>query len=165
MLRRLTEYLDKHSVKYVVLTHSPAYTALEVAAISHVPGREVAKTVMVNMEGKMCMAVLPSSFMVDFDLLEKALHATAMELAAENDFKELFPDCEIGAMPPFGNLFGMDVFVDRNLIGEHEIIFNAGNHRELIRMDAADFERLVQPKVLSFGVRRKWLEDEIEATP
>lgn len=165
MLKRLTEYLDKNSVKYVVLTHSPAYTALEIAAISHVPGREVAKTVMANVDGKMCMAVLPSSYMVDFDMLRKGLKATDAELAAEKDFLEAFPECEVGAMPPFGNLFGMDVYVDDSLIGDHEIIFNAGNHREIIRMGARDFERLVQPTVLSFGVKRKRLEDEIDVMP
>ncbi len=165
MLKRLTDYLDKNNVKYVVLTHSPAYTALEIAAITHVPGREVAKTVMANIDGKMSMAVLPSSCMVDFDLLRKGLHASDAELAAEVDFLQAFPECEVGAMPPFGNLYGMEVYVDGTLIGDHEIIFNAGNHRELIRMNARDFERLVKPNVLSFGVKRKRLEDEVDVVP
>jgi Ala-tRNA(Pro) deacylase len=165
MLKRLTDYLDKNSVKYVMLTHSPAYTALEIAATTHVPGRDVAKTVMVYVDGKMCMAVLPSSYMVDFELLQKGLRATDIELAAESDFRELFADCEIGAMPPFGNLFGIDVFVERSLIGDHDIIFNAGSHHELIRMSARDFERLARPNVFSFGVRRRRLEDEIETAP
>ena len=165
MVRRLTDYLDKNSVKYVVLTHSPAYTALEVAVTTHVPGREVAKAVMVNAEGKMCMAVLPSSYMIDFGALQKALGKADAELAAEADFRESFPECEVGAMPPFGNLFGIEVYVDQHLIEQPEIIFNAGTHRELIKMATDDFQRLVQPKVFSFGVKRKKLEDEVDIMP
>ena len=162
MLKRMVEYLDRNSVKYVATMHSPAYTATEVAQIAHVPGKEVAKTVMINVDGKMCMAVLSSPYMVDFGLLQKALQAKDVELAFETDFKELFPECELGAMPPFGNLFGFDVIVDRSLTGAREIVFNAGNHRELIRMAYADFERLVRPKVLSFGLKRKTFADDAE---
>ena len=165
MLKRMAEYLDKNSIKYIALTHSPAYTATEIAQIAHVPGKEVAKTVMVNVDGKMCMAVLSSSYMVDFGALQKSLQVTDVELATESDFKELFPECEVGAMPPFGNLFGCDVIVDRSLTGDHEIVFNAGNHRELIRMAYADFERLVKPRVLSFGWKRKTLPNDLDQMP
>ena len=165
MLKRMVEYLDRNSVKYVLTTHSPAYTATEIAQIAHVPGKEVAKTVMINVDGKMCMAVLSSSHMVDFGLLQKALRATDVELAFETDFKELFPECELGAMPPFGNLFGLDVIVDRRLTESHEIVFNAGNHRELLRMAYADFERLVKPKVHSFGLKRKLPADDADEKP
>jgi len=165
MLKRLTEYLDRNHIKYVVLTHSPAYTASEIAAIAHLPGKEFAKTVIVNMDGKTGMAVLPASHMIDFGVLRSALEAHDMELASEADFKELFPECEVGAMPPFGNLFGLDVVVDRSLTGWHEFAFNAGNHRELIRMAYPDFERLVSPKVLGFSVRRKALENGMESIP
>lgn len=162
MLNRLTEYLDRYSVKYLVITHSAAYTATEIAATAHVSGKEVAKAVMAEVDGKMCMAVLPASCMVDFGLLRKALMANDVELAGETDFKELFPECELGAMPPFGNLFGIDVVVDRSLTGPHDIIFNAGNHRELIRMSYADFEKLVNPKVLTFSIKRKAQEDPVD---
>lgn len=165
MLKRMVEYLDRNSIKYVATTHSPAYTATEVALIAHLPGKEVAKTVMINIDGKMCMAVLSSSYMVDFALLQKALQAKDVELASETDFKELFPECELGAMPPLGNLFGFDVIVDRSLKGSDEIVFNAGNHRELIRMAYADFERLVRPKVLSFGLERKTPADDVDKIP
>ena len=165
MLKRMVEYLGRNSIKYTTTTHSPAYTAAEVAQIAHVPGKEVAKTVMVNVDGKMCMAVLSSSYMVDFGALQKSLPATDVELASESDFKELFPECEVGAMPPFGNLFECDVIVDRSLTGDHEIVFNAGNHRELIRMAYADFERLVKPRVLSFGWKRKTLPSDLDQMP
>lgn len=164
MLKRLTEYLDRNHIRYVVLTHSPAYTAAEIAAIAHVPGKVVAKTVMANADGRMCMAVLPASFMVDFGVFRKALEANDVELSTEADFRGLFPECEVGAMPPFGNLFGIDVIVDRSLTGNHDIIFNAGTHHELIRMAYPDFERLVRPRVLSFGVLRKSTEDYADVT-
>lgn len=163
MLKRLTEFLDKNSVKYVVMSHSAAYTATEVAAIAHLPGKELAKTVMTRVDGKMNMIVLPASSMVDFGELRKDLNASKVELATEADFKELFPECEVGAMPPFGNLFAMDVIVERTLADTHEIAFNAGNHKELIRMSYADFERLVRPKVFAFGKTRKTHEDEADA--
>lgn len=101
--------------------------------------------------------------MVDFGELRKDLNASKVELATEADFKELFPECEVGAMPPFGNLFAMDVIVERTLADTHEIAFNAGNHKELIRMSYADFERLVRPKVFAFGKTRKTHEDEADA--
>ena len=162
MLKRLTEYLDRNHIKYVIMTHSPAYTATEIAAIVHIPGKEVAKTVMTDVDRKMTMAVLPASYMVDFDVLRKASMATSAKLATEAEFKELFPECEVGAMPPFGNLFNIDVIVDRSLTGSHDIVFNAGTHKELIRMAYADFERLVKPRVLSFGKRRKNTEDYVD---
>jgi len=158
MLKRLTDYLDRNHIKYVVLTHSPAYTATEIASLVHLPGNEVAKTVIVNMDGKKAMAVLPASHMIDFGVLREALAAHDMELAGEADFKELFPECELGAMPPFGNLFNLEVIVDRSLTGWHDFAFNAGTHREMIRMAYPDFERLVRPKVLGFGVLRKAAE-------
>jgi Ala-tRNA(Pro) deacylase len=162
MLKRLTECLDKNHVKYVVLTHSPAYTASEIAAIAHVPGKEVAKTVIVNIDGKMNMAVLPANSMVDFGVLRKTSSANTVKLATEAEFKEKFPECEVGAMPPLGNLFEMEVIVDRSLTGSHDIIFNAGSHRELIRMAYPDFERLVRPRILSFSEPRKTPDDDVD---
>ena len=155
MIQRLKEYLDRNSIKYLQMTHSVAYTSSEIAAVSHLSGKEIAKTVIAQADGKPVMLVLPGSSMVDFTELRKTLEATEVRLASESEFNKLFAECEVGAMPPFGNLFGIDVIVDRGLTGHHEISFNAGNHREMIRMSYPDFERLVRPRILSFGVMHK----------
>ena len=149
--RKLKEFLDKQGVKYVSITHSPAYTAQEVAASAHIPGKEMAKTVMVKINGKLAMAVLPANCKVVVQDLRDITGDDAVTLASEAEFQNAFPDCEPGAMPPFGNLYGIDVYVAPSL-GEHdEIAFNAGTHTEIIRMAYADFERLVQPRVASFS--------------
>ena len=150
-VKKLKEYLDSHHIKYVTISHSPVYTAQEIAASAHIPGKELAKTVMVQIEGKMAMAVLPASYKVDFDLLKEAAGASSVKLASEEEFQDVFADCEIGAMPPFGNLYGMDVFVASSLAEGKEIAFNAGSHSELIRLAYKDFERLVKPKVVKFS--------------
>ena len=146
-VQKLKEFLDTNRVKYVTVAHSPAYTAQEVAALAHVPGREWAKTVVVKLDGRLALAVVPASHKVVFDLLRKASGAAAVELASEREFSALFPGCEVGAMPPFGNLFGMTVFVSEALTLDAEIAFNAGTFTELVRLPYADFERLVKPKV------------------
>ncbi len=148
----LKSFLDSHGVRYVSIHHSPAYTAQEIAASAHIPGKELAKTVIVKLDGRLAMAVLPASARVDFGRLAQAVGAQKAELASEEEFKSLFPGCEVGAMPPFGNLFGMDVYVARRLTEDEEIAFNAGSHRELIRMRYEDFARLIQPKVISFAL-------------
>ena len=154
-VQKLKEFLDSHNIKYVVISHSRAFTAQETAATAHVPVKELVKTVMVKINGKMAMAVLPASAKVDFDLLKKATGSATIEIANEKEFKDLFPDCEIGAMPPFGNLYGMDVFVAESLTEDKEIAFNAGSHRELVKMAYKDFERLVKPKIVKFSVEIK----------
>lgn len=141
------EFLDSHYVKYITISHSPAFTAQEIAASAHIPGGELAKTVMVKIDGEIAMAVLPASLKVDFDCLREVAGAEDVELASENEFAELFPECEIGAMPPFGNLYDMPVYVADPLADDAEIAFNAGNHSELIRIAYQDYERLVRPKV------------------
>lgn len=155
ILKRLMEFLDQQKVKYVVVSHSPAFTAQEVAATAHIPGEEIAKTVMVKVDGTMAMAVVPASYMVDFRLLKEATGAKKIELAPESEFKDLFPECDVGAMPPFGNLYSLGVLVSDTLIGDEEISFNAGSHRELVKMAFKDFDRLVKPKVLKFSVKKK----------
>lgn len=150
-VKRLKEFLDSHNIKYITISHSRAFTAQETAKSAHIPVKELAKTVMVKIDGKMAMAVLPASCKVDFDLLRKATGSGKVEIADEKEFKNLFPECEVGAMPPFGNLYGMDVFVARSLAEDEEIAFNAGSHRELVRMAYKDFERLVKPKVMEFS--------------
>ncbi len=121
--------------------------AQEIAASVHIPGKELAKTVMVKIDGKMAMAVLPASYQVDFNLLRDFSGAREAKLISEEEFKDLFPDCEIGAMPPFGNLYEMEVFMDESLRQDREIAFNAGSHHELIKLDYNDFETLVNPKI------------------
>jgi len=155
-LTRLKDFLDSYSVKYVLISHSVAYTAQGVAALAHVRGRELAKTVIVKLDGEFAMAVVPAAVHVDLALLKRITGAKTAELASELEFKTRFPDCETGAMPPFGNLYGMKVFVDETLSEDKEIAFNAGSHRELMRMAWADFERLVKPTVQQIVNERAW---------
>jgi len=149
--KQLKELLDSHNIKYVTMTHSAAYTAQEIASLAHVRGEEFAKTVIVRIDGAMVMAVLPASYHVDLPLLKAAAQGKKIALASETDFRDRFPECETGAMPPFGQLFGMSVFVDETLTRDKEIAFNAGTHHELIRLPYDDFARLVQPKVAKFS--------------
>jgi len=106
-IKRLKEFLDEHDVKYEMISHSPAYTAQQIAALAHIPGKNLAKTVIIKITGEMAMAVLPASYQVDFDLLKKAIGAEDVKLATEKEFKDIFPESDVGAMPPFGNLYGM----------------------------------------------------------
>lgn len=152
-LNKLINYLDEHGKKYVVTKHSPAFTAQEVAASAHVPGKEMAKTVIVKVDGDLKMVVLPSTHDVDFDAIKDALKANEVELATEEEFKDTFADCELGAMPPFGNFYDIDTLVAEALTDDEEISFNAGTHKELVRMNYRDFEELVQPQVMRVGVR------------
>ncbi len=151
ILKRLQDFLDGERVKYVIMTHSVAFTAQEVAASAHIPGREIAKTVVFWMDGAMALAVLPGSRMVDFTLLKKATGARDVEIAAESEFHNAFPNCELGAMPPFGQFFDMKTFVDAALAEDKDIAFNAGTHRDLVRMSYEDFVRLVHPTVVRFS--------------
>ena len=150
---RLRQFLDENHIKYLSISHSPAFTAQEIAAASHIPGRELAKTVIVKLDCTMTMAVLPASYLVDLDRLAAEAGARAAELATEPEFKSLFPGCEPGAMPPFGNLYDMKVFASASLEEDEEIAFNAGSHTELLRLAYRDFKRLVEPQVASFSTR------------
>ena len=145
---RLKEFLDSEGVKYLQINHSPAYTAREVAQSLHIKGHKVAKTVIVFIEGKMAMAVVSGNRSINFDHFRKEIGVKEIILAAEKEFRDVFPDCELGAMPPFGNLYGIEVYVDRHLMEEEDIFFNACTHSELIRISYQDFERLVKPKVV-----------------
>ena len=150
-LASLLNYLDENDVRYVVLYHSPAYTAQGIAGLAHIPGQELAKTVIVLLDGKLVMAVLPAKYHVDLMLLRKWAKARTVELASEEDFQGRFAGCETGAMPPFGNLFGVPVYADMTLEKDAVIAFNAGTHRELIRMSWSDYKRLVEPTMMSFA--------------
>lgn len=160
VLKKLREFLDGQGVKYTALIHSQAFTAEEVAAVAHIPGKEIAKTVIVKIDGKPVMVVLPASDMVDMKLLKKAAGGNHLELADEESFMTLFPECEVGAMPPFGNLYGMNVYAAENLAEDEQIAFNAGSHRELVQMAYHDFVRLVQPQVMKISIRKKTREEE-----
>jgi len=151
-ISKLKEFLDSERIQYVVISHSPAFTAQQIAASAHVKGRELAKTVMVKIDGELAMAVLPASQKVNLDRLRETAGADQVELASEREFRDRFPDCDLGAMPPFGNLYGLEVYVADGLTEDDEIAFNAGSFTELVRMSYSDFERLVQPTVLRFAV-------------
>jgi Ala-tRNA(Pro) deacylase len=150
-VNRLKEFLDNNNIKYRSVFHSHAYTAQEVAASAHIPGRKLAKTVMVKIEGKIAMAVLSASDKVDFSLVQKAAGASKVELASEHEFIDLFPGCHIGAIPPFGNLYDMQVIVDNKLTEQTEIVFNAGSDTELITLHYEDFKRLVKPCIANIS--------------
>jgi Ala-tRNA(Pro) deacylase len=152
-IKKLKEFLDANNIEYVSISHSPAYTAQKIAQSAHIRGRELAKTVMIKINGAIAMAVLPAPFKIDLKQLRESIGAAEIALASEQEFKSLFPECELGAMPPFGNLYGMEVFVAERLAEDEEIAFNAGTHTELIKMSFRDFERMVHPKILKFSYR------------
>ena len=152
---KLREFLDASGVAYEVRSHLQAFTAQEVAAAQHVPGREMAKVVIVRAGREFLMAVLPAPQRVDLGQLGAAAGKPDLHLATEAEFAGLFPACEAGAMPPFGNLYGLPVWVDQALTRDKDISFNAGTHDQTVRMAYADFARLVQPRVASFGMQAR----------
>ena len=146
--KSLEQFLQGNHVTYKTLEHSPAYTAQEIAAAAHIPGKTMVKTVIVKLNGKLGMLVGPANWMFDLELLRKQLNLNTLELASEYEFQDRFKDCEIGAMPPFGNLYDMPVLVDESLLKGHDIAFNAGNHFELVQMSYEDWAKLVKPKLV-----------------
>jgi Ala-tRNA(Pro) deacylase len=148
VLQRLREFLDHNRVKYATIHHSPAYTAQELAQATHVHGRELAKTVVVRTDdGRHAMVVVTAPSRVVPALLRVPLGCDQVELASETELDVLFPGCEVGAMPPFGNLFDLPVFVDTRLAEDSSIVFAAGTHHDCVRMSFADFRRLVEPTI------------------
>ena len=145
---RLHTFLDERHAPYATLSHTRTITAHETAAAAHVGEQLFAKTVMLKIDGEMAMMVMPAAYRIDLTRLSRALGGSAVELAQESDFKDAFPDCELGAMPPFGNLYGMPAYVDARLSGHPEIVFNAGTHTDAVRMPYAEFERLAEPQTL-----------------
>jgi len=150
--RTLTEFLDKNKVRYEVIHHPEAFTAQELSAIEHVKGKQHAKVVMVKADGSQLMTVLPADHRVDLEKLDK-LTGRQTALASEADFKQLFPDCAVGTMPPFGHLYGIETYVDRSLTDNEMIVFEAGTHSDAVKMSYADFARLAQAKVADFAVK------------
>ncbi|MBI4831679.1 MAG: YbaK/EbsC family protein [Candidatus Lindowbacteria bacterium] len=149
--RRLKEYLESNGVEYNVAAHKVAYTAQEVAAAQGVTGWHVAKTVVCNCDGKYVLLVLQAPTMVDLSRLKKELGCKEIRLATELEMEKLFPETELGAEPPFGNLYNLPVYVDRGFAEMPEMVFNAGTHTETIRIKYSDFERLVSPKVIEIA--------------
>lgn len=147
-VQRLKDILDKNSVQYILISHSRAYTAAAIGAITHIPGKVIAKTVMVKLDGKLAMVVVPGSRHVNMSALKTTLGVNSALLVTEPEFAEAFPDCEVEAMPPFGTLYGLPVYVDEALTRDEEIAFNAGSHRELMRMRYKDFEQLENPTII-----------------
>ncbi len=147
--RNIEKYLEKHHVDYEIIEHKPAYTAQEIAAISHVKGRNLAKTVILKVDGKLIMLVEPANMKVDLEELKKLMGAKKIELASEYEFQNKFPDCETGAMPPFGDLFHMDVYMSDSMKGDQEIAFNAGSHSEILKMSCKNFIDLVHPNFIA----------------
>jgi Ala-tRNA(Pro) deacylase len=150
---RLEEFLHKHQTPFTTIIHSTTYTAQGTAAVAHVPGQELAKTVILNADGCLAMAVLPANKQLDLALFRSMMGAQSMALATEEEFDRAFPDCELGAMPPFGNLYNVPVYVEETLTHHSEIVFNAGYHSELIRMSFRDFCQLVHPVIAKFAMR------------
>jgi Ala-tRNA(Pro) deacylase len=149
--KRLKAFLDQKGVRYTSVAHPTVYTTQQTAEAAHIPGRWMAKTVMVKLDGRMAMAVVPAVYRLNLDALAKAAGASQAILASEAEFDALFPDVEPGAMPPFGNLYGLPVYVSEELAENRRIAFNAGTHIEVIEMDFADFGRLVEPTILRFS--------------
>ena len=147
---RVTEFLDDSSVSYEVMEHEPAFTAHQMAALEHEPGKYVAKPVIIKADGKYIMCVLAACYKIDLGALKSQLGAKKVELADENEIGEIFDDCDLGAEPPFGNLYDLPVIMDKALEDDDHILFQAGTHGKAIRMAMADYRKLVQPKVLEF---------------
>ena len=147
-LSKLKTFLDQENIKYISINHSTAFTSQEIAQTAHIPGNEMAKTVIVKIDGKQAMVVLPAPEHIDLDLLKSATGASKVSLATELEFMPQFSECEIGAMPPFGNLYDLDVYVEEALSNDKMIAFNACSHNELIKIAYEDFARLVKPRVV-----------------
>ncbi len=155
----IIEYLKKNGVYFELIEHAPAFSAHEVAVVSHVHDKDLAKTLIVKADDRFAMIVLPADHRLDEHLLEKFLTAKRVHLAHEEDLTPIFPDCELGAMPPFGNLYALPVFMDKALAGDAEITFNACSHTKSIRMKMADYVRLVSPTVENFSHSRFEIEE------
>ncbi|TBW58770.1 YbaK/EbsC family protein [Marinobacter halodurans] len=153
-VQQLKEFLEAKAVPYDCLTHPPAFTAQELAHHAHVCGDEVVKTVIVELDGKMAMLVMPATWRIRWDRLTYVLDTDFVQLADEDEFKDRFEHCEVGAMPPFGNLYGMSVYCSESLTGQDHLVFAAGSHTESIRMATRDFLRLANPMVINQGFRR-----------
>ncbi|KPK38011.1 MAG: prolyl-tRNA synthetase [Omnitrophica WOR_2 bacterium SM23_29] len=148
---KLKKYLDTSKVKYQVLKHAVAYTAQEIAAAQHVPGKQVVKSVLLKADDKYVLAVLPAIYLIDTAKLKKIVKSKALKVATEDEIAKVIPDYEVGAMPPFGSLYGLEVYADKTLKEDEEIVFNAGTHTDTVKMKYSGFEKLANPKLADFG--------------
>ena len=148
---RVIEFLDKSGVKYEVTEHEPAFTAQQMAAVEHEPGKYVAKPVIIKADDKYVMCVLSACYKVDLRALKKQLGAKSVEIAEEKEIEKIFPDCELGAAPPFGNLYDLPTYMDKALEEDDHIMFQGGSHEKSIRMSMDDYRKLVAPEVLEFS--------------
>jgi len=144
----LKEFLDENDIKYISIMHSMAFTATDIAKSAHIPSRELAKTVIINVDNELAMAVIPANYQLNLDILKETLDTQNIQLAKEPEFTPRFKDCEVGAMPPFGCLYDMNVYVAESLSEDDKIAFNAGSHLEVIQMDYKDYENLVKPRFI-----------------
>ena len=151
IVERVEGVLKKNSIIYNIIKHQEAYTAQEIAEAMHVPGQDLAKVVMVKAKERYIMTVMPASCRIDFRKLKDVLRETDVRLASEEEFKTVFPDCEAGAEPPFGNLYNIETYVDKSLTEDDQIFFNAGNHYETVVMDYSDYDKIVRPRVAEFA--------------
>jgi Ala-tRNA(Pro) deacylase len=148
---RVIDFLDKSKVKYEVTEHKPAFTAQHVAAVEHESGKFVAKPVVVRVDDMVMMCVLPASYKIDLKALKKQMKARKVELVTEEEMGELFGDCELGAEPPFGNLYDLPTVIDKTIENDDHILFQAGSHEKAIRIGMADYIKLVAPDVMEFS--------------
>lgn len=146
--KMLKEFLDNNDIKYISIMHSLAFTSTDIAKSAHISSKQMAKTVIIKIDNVLSMAVVPANLKVNLTLLQQALNSENIEIATEQEFTQLFSDCEVGAMPPFGNLYNMDVYIAEDLTVDKQITFNAGSHLEVIQMDYKDFESLVKPQFI-----------------
>jgi Ala-tRNA(Pro) deacylase len=153
--RSVEQFLSEQHVEYSVIPHRPAYTAQEEAAVAHVPGRQWAKTVACVADDRPVLAVVPATLLVDLDRLREVVGARDIRLADEREVERLYADCEVGAMPPLGPLYGQPVFVDRALASAGDIVFDAGSHSDAVKVKYEDFARVVRPTVGEFGRTRR----------
>lgn len=151
LLERLRVFLDENHCEYTHTVHPLAYTAREVASAERIPAREMVKAVLIFGDGGYHMIAVPANRLVDFQEVRLTLGFTHARMATEDELRRLFPDCELGAMPPLGNLYDMPVYLDSSLTGEEQIAFNAGTHRDVVHMHTADYRRLVQPTVITLA--------------
>lgn len=156
LLEKLRVFLDENHAQYTHTVHSIAYTAREVASAEHLPPREVAKTVVVHGDDGYHMLVLPANRLVDFQEVRLALGLSHARMVPETELNRLFPDCELGAMPPMGNIYGIPVYLDSGLAAEDTITFNAGTHRDVVHMTTREFRRLVRPTLVSLAREPAW---------
>jgi len=151
--RKLKKLLDERNIKYISINHSPAYTARETAASTLVPRREFAKTIIVDLDGEKVMTVVSASRHVDLAALRELAGASEARLATEDEFRALFADCEIGAMPPFGSLYQLRVFVDAMVTEVDDLCFNAGTHEQILRMECSDYLEIEQPVIAAIAIK------------